>query len=646
VSDFNNKDDKKKDIKPPFNQNPNPSRIALIALILVAILFLYFFWSNQAQGSEQINYDFFRTQIQNDRIISDKNNPIVILQNGKISGVYRDEAGKDIKFNTMYPLYLQDNGDLYNMLNEKKINYRVDTDQNPFLSMFIFNILPIAFLIFIIWFMFRQFQGAGNKAFTFGKSRARKFEPKEKITFNEVAGIDEAKQELAEVVEFLKDPQKFTKIGAKIPKGVLLVGPPGTGKTLLARAVAGEAGVDFFHMSGSDFVEMFVGVGASRVRDLFEQGRKSAPCILFIDELDAVGRTRGAGYGGGHDEREQTLNQLLVEMDGFDPSIGVILLAATNRADVLDPALLRPGRFDRQVVVDRPDVKGREEIFKIHVRKIALSKNVDLIKLAKATPGFSGADIANMVNEAALLAARFNKSKVSMEDFEESRDKVMMGVARKSRIIPEKIKRITAFHEAGHALVSIYLDHTDTLHKVSVIPRGMALGITFHLPDDDKIYTKTKDETLDLICMAMGGRAAEEIIFNRFDSGAAQDIATSTDYARKMVSQWGMSDKLGPISYGQKDEPIFLGKEIATHKDYSEKTAQMIDEEMKKIIDDQYKRAKGILEEHKDQLIKFSETLFDRETMDAEEIYQLLEIPQKKNGETISFNFKTVDEDA
>jgi cell division protease FtsH len=644
VSDLNNnKDDKKKDMK-PYNQNPNPSRIALIALILVGILFLYFIWSQSLQDKVQINYDYFRTLILNDKIISDKQNPVVIFQNGKITGTYRDETGKDNKFQTMYPLYLSDNGDLYTLLNEKKVNYKGDTDQNPFLSMFLFNILPIAILIFIIWFMFRQFQGAGNKAFTFGKSKARKFEPKEKITFNEVAGIDEAKQELTEVVEFLKDPQKFTKIGAKIPKGVLLVGPPGTGKTLLARAVAGEAGVDFYHMSGSDFVEMFVGVGASRVRDLFEQGRKSAPCILFIDELDAVGRTRGAGYGGGHDEREQTLNQLLVEMDGFDPSIGVILLAATNRADVLDPALLRPGRFDRQVVVDRPDVKGREEIFKIHVRKIALSKNVDLNKLAKATPGFSGADIANMVNEAALLAARFNKSKVSMEEFEESRDKVMMGVARKSRIIPEKVKRITAYHEAGHALVSIHLENTDALHKVSVIPRGMALGITFHLPDDDKVYTKTKDETLDLICMAMGGRAAEEIIFNRYDSGAAQDIATSTEYARKMVSQWGMSEILGPISYGQKDEPIFLGKEIATHKDYSEKTAQMIDEEMKKIIDEQYKRARKILTENKDQLIKFADTLFEKETMDAEEIYGLLGIDIKKNSEIQSL--KSVDENA
>jgi len=627
----NKNNDKKKDFKPPENQNsnPNPNRIVLIIFILITLTFLFYFYS-QSKEQGGLTYDGFLKILKDDRLAYDKENPLVIFQNGKITGKYRDEAGQTKDFHTLI-LPISDSGDLYKLLNEKNVIYRSEVDQSNFMQMVLFNIIPIAILIFIIWFMFRQFQGQGNKAFTFGKSKARKFDAKEKLTFNDVAGIDEAKIELVEVVEFLKDPQKFTKIGAKIPKGVLLVGPPGTGKTLLARAVAGEAGVDFFHMSGSDFVEMFVGVGASRVRDLFDQGRKSAPCILFIDELDAVGRTRGAGYGGGHDEREQTLNQLLVEMDGFDPSLGVILLAATNRPDVLDPALLRPGRFDRQVVVDRPDVKGREEIFKIHIKKIALSKNVDLVKLAKATPGFSGADIANMCNEAALLAARLNKSKVTMDEFEEARDKAMMGVARKSRIIPEKIKTITSYHEAGHTLVSIHLEHTDTLHKVSVIPRGMALGVTFHLPDDDKIYTKTKDEVLDLICMAMGGRAAEEIIFERYDSGAAQDIAMSTDYARKMVTQWGMSNILGPVSYGSKDEPIFLGKEIATHKDYSEKTAQIIDEEMKLIINTQYERARKILIDHKDQLIKLSETLFEKETLDAEEIYSMLGIEPKAN---------------
>jgi len=635
VSDLNNNnnEDKKKDYKPPTNQNnnANPNKILLIVLVVLSILLLYYFITTQDTKGKVINYDTFLNLIKNDKLIVDKDKPLMIYHGGKIIGKYRDDAGREIDFQSM-ALPIEDKGDLYNLLNEKKIIYRADIDQSPLLPMILYNILPFAIIIFVAWFMFRQFQGQGNKAFTFGKSRAKKFDPKERITFTDVAGIDEAKLELSEVVEFLKDPQKFTKIGAKIPKGVLLIGPPGTGKTLLARAVAGEAGVDYFHMSGSDFVEMFVGVGASRVRDLFDQGRKSAPCILFIDELDAVGRTRGAGYGGGHDEREQTLNQLLVEMDGFDPTIGVILLAATNRPDVLDPALLRPGRFDRQVVVDRPDVKGREEIFKIHIKKISLSKNVDLVKLSKATPGFSGADIANMCNEAALLAARLNKNKVTMSEFEEARDKAMMGVARTSRIIPEKIKRITAYHESGHTLVSIYLEHTDTLHKVSVIPRGMALGVTFHLPDDDKIYTKTKDEILDLICMAMGGRAAEEIIFNRYDSGAAQDIATSTDYARKMVTQWGMSDVLGPVAYGQKDEPIFLGKEIATHKDYSEKTAQQIDEEMKKIINEQYTRAQNILIEHKDQLITLSEMLFEKETMDAEEIYKMFNLTPKNNG--------------
>ncbi|HOV15049.1 MAG TPA: ATP-dependent zinc metalloprotease FtsH, partial [Spirochaetota bacterium] len=478
-----NKNNKKEDFKPPFNPNSNnnneqsggPGRFALIALILGAVFILYFLYSQSINNSNAISYVEFISAVKEGQVISDREKPLLIYENGKIIGKYRSKGG-ETTFETMIPPIF-DNGELNRLLTENKVIYKGATDQNSLITMIVFNILPIIILIFIIWFMFRQFQGAGNRAFSFGKSKAKKFEAKEKITFAEVAGIDEAKVELSEVVEFLKDPQKFTKIGAKIPKGVLLIGPPGTGKTLLARAVAGEAGVDFFHMSGSDFVEMFVGVGASRVRDLFDQGKKSAPCILFIDELDAVGRTRGAGYGGGHDEREQTLNQLLVEMDGFDPTIGVILLAATNRPDVLDPALLRPGRFDRQVVVDKPDVKGREDIFKIHTKKIILSKNVDIVKLARATPGFSGADIANMCNEAALFAARHHKKKVTMADFEEARDKLIMGVARKSKIIPEKIKRITSYHEAGHTIVSIFLEHTDTLHKVTVIPRGMALGV-------------------------------------------------------------------------------------------------------------------------------------------------------------------------
>ena len=622
----------KKDIDPKLPQGPNknsnqtqgPGRIILIGVILGAILLLYLFW-NHFQGSNSISYNEFLSYVNEDggRIMSDIRKPLVIYGDGKVVGVVRKSGtAVDVPFTTMIPP-IWDGGDLYNLLNKNKIVYKSEASQNPLFSMLLFNILPIGVLIFIVWFMFRQFQGAGNKAFSFGKSKAKKFESKEKITFNDVAGVDEAKIELTEVIEFLKDPHRFTRIGAKIPKGVLLVGPPGTGKTLLARAVAGEAGVPFFYMSGSDFLEMFVGVGASRVRDLFDQGRKNAPCILFIDELDAVGRVRGAGYGGGHDEREQTLNQLLVEMDGFDPSIGVILIAATNRPDVLDPALLRPGRFDRQVVVDNPDVKGREDIFKIHTGKVALAKNVDLKKLARSTPGFSGADIANMVNEAALFAARVGKNKVTMMEFEEARDKVMMGVARKSKLIPPKDKKITSYHEAGHTIMVMLVENADPLHKVSIIPRGMAGGVTFTLPEGDDLHL-SRSKILDSICVFMGGRVAEDIIFGEICTGASQDISSATEYARRMVTQWGMSDKLGPITYGKKDEPIFIGKEIATHKDYSERTAEIIDNEIKTIITTQYERAKKLLNENKDNLIKLAETLFEKETMDAEEVYELL----------------------
>jgi len=615
-----NKNNKKPDLKP--QGSGSPSKFILFALIFITIITLIWLTSKLPEG-KPINYNEFIKLIEDGKLRVDKDNPLEIFDNGKIKGRYYDGTA-DKEFMTMIPV-IDDNADLYNILKEKNIIFTGRTSQSPFLTMFIFNVLPIAVLIFIIWFIFRNFQGAGNKAFTFGKSKAKKFESKEKITFKDVAGVNEAKEELEEIIEFLKDPKKFTQIGAKIPKGVLLVGPPGTGKTLLAKAVAGEANVSFYFMSGSDFVEMFVGVGASRVRDLFDIGRKNAPCILFIDELDAVGRTRGAGYGGGHDEREQTLNQLLVEMDGFDPTIGVILVSATNRPDVLDPALLRPGRFDRQIVVDKPDIKGREEILMIHTRKIALSKDVDLHKIARATPGFTGADIANMVNEAALLAARYNKKKVSMFDFEEARDKVLMGVARKSRIIPPKVKKITAYHEAGHVIVGLFLKNADPIHKVTVIPRGMALGLTSTLPEED-IYMYSRDKILDDICRLMGGRVAEEIIFDDIDTGAANDISRATDLARKMVTQWGMSDKLGTITYGQKDEPIFIGKEIATHKDYSEKTAELIDQELKLIIDNQYKKAKKILTENKDKLIKLADKLFEEETLEADDIYKLLNL--------------------
>ena len=623
-----NKNNKKPDPKSPNQGSPN--RLIFISLILGSVFILYFLSSQLLANKKTINYNDFIELIKEGRLVYDKDNPVIISESGKISGKYRDNDGIVNEFQVQIaPIF--DNGDLYKLLKEKDIIFKGALGQTPFLSLFI-NILPIAVLIFIIWFMFRQFQGAGNKAFSFGKSKARKFESKEKVSFKDVAGIDEAKEELGEVIEFLKDPQRFTKIGAKIPKGVLLIGPTGTGKTLLARAVAGEADVSFFFMSGSDFVEMFVGVGASRVRDLFDQGRKNAPCILFIDEIDAVGRTRGAGYGGGHDEREQTLNQLLVEMDGFDPTIGVILIAATNRPDVLDPALLRPGRFDRQVVVDKPDVKGREEILKIHIKNVALSKNVDIKKVARATPGFSGADLANMVNEAALYAARLNKKKVAMADFEEARDKLIMGVARKSKIIPPKDKKITSYHEAGHTIIGLIVKNADPIHKVTVIPRGMALGLTSMLRENDEIHL-SRAKITDQLCILMGGRVAEEVIFNEICTGASQDISQATDITRKMVTQWGMSDKLGAITYGQKEEPIFIGKEIATHKDYSEKTAELIDGEIKRIIGEQYDRAKKILLDNKGKLIKLADTLFEKETLEAAEIYKLLDMTPKKTQE-------------
>lgn len=629
----NNKNDKKFNQRPTGPQNPN--RAILILIIFSSLIILYFVF-NLSMDQNNINYNDFINLITSDRLVYDKDHPIIIFNDGKITGKYRDENNATKTFKTTLPP-IMDNADLYTLLKEKKIIYKGGSTQNTFLTMFLYNILPIGLLVFFIWFMFRQFQGAGNKAFSFGKSKAKKFESKEKVTFKNVAGVEEAKEELQEVIEFLKDPKKFTKIGAKIPKGVLLVGLPGTGKTLLARAVAGEANVSFYFMSGSDFVEMFVGVGASRVRDLFDIGRKNAPCILFIDELDAVGRTRGAGYGGGHDEREQTLNQLLVEMDGFDPTIGVILISATNRPDVLDPALLRPGRFDRQVVVDKPDIQGREDILKIHTQKVALSNNVNLRNVARATPGFTGADLANMVNEAALLAAREDKKKVMMEDFEEARDKILMGVARKSKIIPPKDKKITSYHEAGHAIINLFVENSDPLHKVTVIPRGMALGLTSMLPEDDEIHV-TKLKVLDEICILMGGRVAEEMTFNDISTGASHDISRATDLSRKMVTQWGMTEKLGTITYGQKDEPIFIGKEIATHKDYSEKTAELIDEEIKKIITEQYNRARKIITTNKNKLKTLAETLFEKETLDAEEIYKLLKINPKKKVNPFSGN--------
>jgi len=494
---------------------------------------------------------------------------------------------------------------------------------NSLLSM-IFMWSPILILV-VVWIIFmRQMQSGGNKAMSFGKSRAKLTSAQgKKITFKDVAGVEEAKEELQEIIEFLKEPQKFQKLGGKIPKGVLLMGPPGTGKTLLARAIAGEANVPFFSISGSDFVEMFVGVGASRVRDLFEQGKKNAPCIIFIDEIDAVGRHRGAGLGGGHDEREQTLNQLLVEMDGFETNEGVILIAATNRPDVLDPALLRPGRFDRQVIVGRPDVRGREEILRVHARKVPLSPDVNLSVLARATPGFSGADLANLVNEAALCAARKNRKAVIQDDFEIAKDKVLMGVERKSMIISDEEKKITAYHEAGHALVAVKVPFADPLHKVTIIPRGRALGVTMQLPVDDK-HTYSREYLESTIAVLMGGRVSEQLTFDRMTTGAGNDIERVTELARKMVCEWGMSGTMGPITFGKKEEQIFLGREISQHRDYSEATAVEIDREVKAIALAGYATAKKILDENRDALRFIAEALLEREVLDADQIAALV----------------------
>lgn len=483
--------------------------------------------------------------------------------------------------------------------------------------------LPFLLLVGFLFFTLRQMQAGGNKALSFGKSKAKLLSNQQKrVTFKDVAGVDEAKEELQEIIEFLKDPQKFQKLGGKIPKGVLMMGPPGTGKTLLAKAVAGEANVPFFSISGSDFVEMFVGVGASRVRDLFEQGKKNAPCIIFIDEIDAVGRHRGAGLGGGHDEREQTLNQLLVEMDGFESNDGVILMASTNRPDVLDPALLRPGRFDRQVVVSYPDVRGREGILKVHTRKIPLAENVDISIIARGTPGFTGADLANLVNEAALIAARQNKKVVTLQDLEFAKDKVLMGPERRSMVMSEKERRLTAVHEAGHALVGMNIPECDPVHKVTIVPRGRALGVTFFLPEQD-VLGRTKEELLAMIASSMGGRIAEELFIGRITTGAANDIEKATELARAMVCQYGMSD-LGPLAFGKKEEQIFLGREIAQHRDFSEDTAIKIDQEVKRIISEQYERAKKILEDNREAMERLVEALLEYESLDLEQMKRVI----------------------
>ena len=544
-----------------------------------------------------------------------------------LQGEYIRPANR--KFQVTIPK--EDEPSVTKALREKAVQIKVKEVRSGDWVLILLNAAPLILLVAFCLFLMRQMQAGGNKALSFGKSRARLLSAQQKkATFKDVAGTDEAKEELQEIIEFLKDPQKFQKLGGRIPKGVLLVGPPGTGKTLLARAIAGEANVPFFSIAGSDFVEMFVGVGASRVRDLFEQGKKNAPCIVFIDEIDAVGRHRGAGLGGGHDEREQTLNALLVEMDGFESNEGVILIAATNRPDVLDPALLRPGRFDRRVVVARPDVRGREEILRVHTRKVPISDDVDLSIIARGSPGFSGADLANLVNEAALWAARQNRKFVLMVDFEMAKDKVMMGVERKSMVLSDEEKKNTAYHEAGHALVAAMTPGADPVHKVTIIPRGMALGLTMQLPTDDK-HSYTREYLETMLAVLMGGRSAEEIFLGHITTGAGNDIERATDIARNMVCEWGMS-QLGPLAYGKKDEAIFLGREITQHRDYSEDTAIQIDKEVKRIVNDGYESAKTLLNNNRETLERIALALLDREVIDATEVKLLMEnkpLPEK-----------------
>jgi cell division protease FtsH len=591
----------------------NIYRSLLIWILIGAMIILLFNLVNTPKKTgDEIIFSDFMSRLENGEVEE------VVIKDSNITGQFKD--GK--KFKTYAPEY----PDLVKVLRSQNVKITVKpSEQNPWYWNLLFSWGPIILLAVIWIFFMRQMQTGGNKALSFGKAKARLASEKSvKVTFSDVAGIEEAKAEVQEIIDYLKAPQKFQKLGGKIPKGVLLVGAPGTGKTLLARAIAGEAGVPFFSISGSDFVELFVGVGASRVRDLFDQAKKNAPCIIFIDELDAVGRHRGAGLGGGHDEREQTLNQLLVEMDGFETNQGIIILAATNRPDVLDPALLRPGRFDRQVVVPQPDVKGRLEILKVHTRNIPLDEKVNLEQIARGTPGFSGADLANLVNEAALLAARKSKTKVEMADFEFAKDKVLMGVERKSMIINETEKKNTAYHEAGHTLVAKLTPGTDPIHKVSIIPRGMALGVTQQLPIDDR-YTYSKDYLMKALSVLLGGRAAEEIALKHMTTGAGNDLERATELARKMVTEWGMSDKLGPLTFGKKDEHIFLGKEIARHKDYSEKTAIDIDEEIKRIVIEAYDTSKKLVTENQDLLEALAKNLLEKETLEGAEIDALIQ---------------------
>lgn len=611
--------------EPPVPVKKIFQQFVVAGLILLGFLALFYMPSyngNFPPRPKQIGYTEFLQGVEADAV-----------EKIEIDG---DIIRGDMKDGSKFSVYAPNDEKLLENLRQHKVNIAV----KPPPSSFIVNWLPqivLTVIIFLFFFMMiRQAQSGGTQALSFGKSRAKLLtENKPKITFDDVAGVEEAKEELKEVVEFLKNPKKFQALGAKIPKGVLLLGPPGTGKTLLARAVAGEAGVPFFHISGSDFVEMFVGVGAARVRDLFDQAKKSAPCLVFIDELDAVGRQRGAGLGGGHDEREQTLNQLLVEMDGFDPNAGVILIAATNRPDVLDPALLRPGRFDRHVVVDKPDVKGRKAILEIHIKGKPLSEDIKLDVLARGTPGFSGADLANLVNEAALLAARRGKTKIEMTEMEEAKERVVAGPERKSRLISEKEKEIIAHHEAGHALVAWLIPGTDPVHKISILPRGLALGYTMQLPTEDR-YLVTKSELLNHMCVMLGGRLAEELIFNEMTTGAHNDLERCSETARRMICEYGMSEVLGPLTFGLKHEQIFLGRDLMKDKNYSEEVAGRIDAEVKKVVEECYRKAHGLLDTHLDRLKYVAKILVEKETLEGENLERVLNGEELKKEEPVA----------
>ncbi len=591
--------------------NPFYKNLALWLVITLMMVMLYNLFSQQHLAETSITYTDFLNMVDSERIAE------VVIQGQEL---YATDVNRK-----RFKIYAPQDSDLINILRKKNVIISAKPPaESPWYMSVLVSWFPMLILIGVWIFFMRQMQAGGGKALSFGKSRARLMsDQSEKVTFEDVAGIDEAKEELGEIVEFLREPKKFTRLGGRIPKGVLLMGPPGTGKTLLARAIAGEAGVPFFSISGSDFVEMFVGVGASRVRDLFVQGKKNAPCIIFIDEIDAVGRHRGAGLGGGHDEREQTLNQLLVEMDGFESNEGVILISATNRPDVLDPALLRPGRFDRQIVVSMPDIRGREKILRVHMKKTPIAPDVDPLILARGTPGFSGADLENLVNEAALLAAKRNKEKIEMVDFDESKDKVYMGLERKSKVIKEEDRKVTAYHEGGHALVARFLPDTDAVNKITIVPRGRAAGVTWFLPEERDF--RFKDQLESELAVAFGGRVAEEIVFRRISTGAANDIKQATDLAQQMIRTWGMSEKLAPLSYAKGEEQIFLGREISQHRDYSEATAQKIDEEITRLITDAYQCARNVLNENLDVLHKLAEILLEKETVMGKELDELIQ---------------------